>query len=270
MLPQSSVQISGSSSSTWASRSVAPTMSVPPAIEWQRRLVAAEHEIAAHPGGQVEHDVDAARADPLDGLRCTAPGLASRCRSRGPSHGCARPRHRPSPPRSRCQRSAPGVTGTLSLRPAVSPAPVTAQVMNASQFIRRPARSGGRGGVRCGRAWRLGAGDAARRAPDVDHHHRPLEPVQHRRGHAVGVILQLAETGAVPANPDLRKLAVERCTVGDGALACRPRGGGGSTASRSASGSQARNTLPEEVAWSGSERPIQFGAGTLGGSTWST
>ena len=45
---------------------------------------------------------------------------------------------------------------------------------------------------------------------------------------------------------------------------------GGSTASRSSSGSQARNTFPDEVAWRGSERPFQSGHGTPGGSTWST
>jgi hypothetical protein len=35
-------------------------------IHRQRRVLAAEHEVAAHPGGEVEHDVHVGGADPLD------------------------------------------------------------------------------------------------------------------------------------------------------------------------------------------------------------
>ena len=36
-------------------------------VQFQRRLGTPEHEVAAHARGQVEHDVDVGRADPLDG-----------------------------------------------------------------------------------------------------------------------------------------------------------------------------------------------------------
>ena len=41
-------------------------MSVPAAIRRQRRVLAAEHEVAAHPRGEVEDDIDVGRADLLD------------------------------------------------------------------------------------------------------------------------------------------------------------------------------------------------------------
>ena len=43
-------------------------MSVPSGIRGQRPLDAPENEIAAHPGREVEHDVDSRRPDALDRL----------------------------------------------------------------------------------------------------------------------------------------------------------------------------------------------------------
>ena len=43
-------------------------MSVPAGSGGEGRILAAEHEVAAHAGGQVEHDVDVGGADPLDDL----------------------------------------------------------------------------------------------------------------------------------------------------------------------------------------------------------
>ena len=83
MVPQSSVQISGSSSSTWSSRSVAPAMSVPSSDERQRRLVAAEHQVAAHAGGEVDHHVDTGGADALDDLRVQVRVAGALARSSG-------------------------------------------------------------------------------------------------------------------------------------------------------------------------------------------
>src|SRR5947208_2146332 len=92
-----------------------------------------------------------------------------------------------------------GRTGTCVLRPVVSPAPVTAQVMNASQFtgisplgwsfqqqqrhlVRRlqgvPPQPG-----------QPLPGDPLARPPDVDDDHRPAEPVEDAGGDAVGELL---------------------------------------------------------------------------------
>ena len=46
-------------------------------VERERGLDAAEHEVAAHAGGQVEHDVDARRADALHHLAVEARGRAA-------------------------------------------------------------------------------------------------------------------------------------------------------------------------------------------------
>ena len=75
--PQSSVQISGRSASTWATRSAALAMSVP--LPAGRRVVRIEDEVAAHAGGEVDDDVDARTADQLHRLAIVlelAPGLA--------------------------------------------------------------------------------------------------------------------------------------------------------------------------------------------------
>ena len=71
--------------------------------------------------------------------RGRAPGRAAACRSAGSrTWMCDDRRARPRRPRSPRRRSAAGVTGTRSLCPVVSPAPVTAQVMKASQFTDPP------------------------------------------------------------------------------------------------------------------------------------
>ena len=197
MLPQSSVQISGRSSSTWTSRSRAPTRSVPVCVERERRLGAAQHQVAAHPGGQVDDDVDVGAPGRARPPRGRAQGRASRGRSPGRAHGCGRWRRPPGPPRSRHRRSATGVTGTSGLRPVVSPAPVTAQVMNASQFTRAPARPRAPRGAPSGRARQSLLGHPLARPPDVHDHHGPHQPVEHGRGDAVLELLELPDAGAV-------------------------------------------------------------------------
>ena len=100
----------------------------------QRRLVAAEHEIAAHAGGEVDHDVDAGGADAVDDLAVELGVARRRCRSRDRARGCAR---RPRPPLAASIAESAicsGVTGTCGLLAVVSPAPVMAQVMKTSQF----------------------------------------------------------------------------------------------------------------------------------------
>ena len=103
-------------------------------IDGERRLGRAEHEVAAHAGREVQHDVDARGADALDHLAIEL-RIAGALAGLGVAHmdvgdGGAGLARRRSPPR----RSAPGVTGTLSERETVSPAPVTAQVMKTSLF----------------------------------------------------------------------------------------------------------------------------------------
>ena len=53
---------------TWASRSSALARSVPSLRERQRPIRGAEREVAAHAGGQVQHDVDPGVAHPLHHL----------------------------------------------------------------------------------------------------------------------------------------------------------------------------------------------------------
>src|SRR3954453_18915148 len=107
-----------------------------------------------------------------------------------------------------------GVTGTSSLRPVVSPAPVTAQVMNASQFT-PPLPLGGLlepHGHLVHRAKRIAAqtgqpltGDPLAWPPDVQDHDRPAVRVQHGRRDAARELLELLQAGAVPITPDLRQ-----------------------------------------------------------------
>ena len=99
----------------------------------ERRLGRAEHEVAAHAGGQVQHDVDAGGADALDHLAIEL-RIARALAGLGVAHmdvgdgGAGLGRF------DRGVGDLAGVTGTLSERATVSPAPVTAQVMKTSLF----------------------------------------------------------------------------------------------------------------------------------------
>ena len=81
-----------------------------------------------------------ARADALDDLAVQRQVARRRARSRGRARGCARPPRRRARPRSRTSAISSGVTGTRSLSPVVSPAPVTAQVMKTSRVHARSSR----------------------------------------------------------------------------------------------------------------------------------
>ena len=110
-------------------------MSVPAASAGSGASRAAEHEVAAHAGGEVEDDVDVGGAHALDDLavqRRVARPLAGRgsrtwmCATAAPARAAS----------IAASAICSGVTGTRSLRPVVSPAPVTAQVMKASHCMR--------------------------------------------------------------------------------------------------------------------------------------
>ena len=134
MLPQSSVQISGRSSSTWASLVRGPTMSVP----------ASSNAIGSSPGPKV-------RSPPMPAVKLmTASTSAERMRSTTSRYRATS--RAPLPVAGsrtwQCTIAAParaasiaasaislGVTGIAGCRPTVSPAPVTAQVMKTSQFM---------------------------------------------------------------------------------------------------------------------------------------
>ena len=102
-------------------------------IERQRRLVSAEHQVAAHAGREVEHHVHVGRAHALHDLAVqarvarAAPGL-------GIAHVDMRDRGAGLGRLDRRIGDGAGVIGTRSDLPVVSPAPVTAQVMKTSQF----------------------------------------------------------------------------------------------------------------------------------------
>ena len=88
-------------------------------------LGAAEHEVAAHPGGQVDHDVDVGRADPLDHLAVQL-GVARALAGLGVAHVDVDDRRAGLGGLDRRQSAiCSGVTGTLSARSVVAPAPVT-------------------------------------------------------------------------------------------------------------------------------------------------
>ena len=179
-MPQSSVQISGISSSTWASRSAAPAMSVPVGGRRQRRLGAAEYEVAAHAGGEVEHHVDARGADAVDDLACTARGRAAPRPVSGSRTWMCTTAAPASAASIADSAISPGVTGTCGLFAVVSPAPVTAHVMKTFQFtaFSPPARRRGQYRPRPDRyaAPRRPSREAGRRnegaVGDVDHRDR--------------------------------------------------------------------------------------------------
>ena len=133
-MPQSRVQISGLRRATWASRSVAPTMSV---------LAASTGRTFSSPPRTKSPPIPAVRlittSVPDDLIRSTTSAYKSTSREPLPVFGSLT---------WICTTAAPafaasiadsaiccGVTGTLSLLPVVSPAPVTAQVMKTSQFM---------------------------------------------------------------------------------------------------------------------------------------
>src|SRR6478672_9170615 len=215
MLPQSRVQISGRSSSTWARRSLAPAMSVPTGS-----------------GGSGASAPPSTRSPPMPAvrLRTTSTSLErTRSTTSRKSFGSRAPRPVWGSRTWMCAIAAPaictGVTGMRSLRPAVSPAPVTAQVTKTSQFIRPASPSFQNQRDLVGEAERGAAehGQATRRhpvpgAPDVDDGDRSLETVQDGRRDPVRVVLELADAGAEATPPHFGQDGVELIAVGHGAL----------------------------------------------------
>ncbi len=104
-------------------------------LQRQRPLGRAEHHVAAHAGGEVEHHVDLCVADALGHLAIER-HVAARLAGLGIAHMAMHDR-RAGPGRldRRIRRSALGERGTCGLRSCVPPEPVTAQVMKTSRFM---------------------------------------------------------------------------------------------------------------------------------------
>src|SRR5215472_1282007 len=139
MVPQSIVQISGSSSSTCCRRSDAPAMSVP-----------------CSAGGSGVSSPPSTRSPPMPAVRLrttSTPEERTRSTTSRKSFGSRAPLPVAGSRTWTCTTAAPaaaasraesaicsGVTGTSPLRPTVSPAPVSAHVMKASQFTSSSTR----------------------------------------------------------------------------------------------------------------------------------
>ena len=117
--------MSGRSSSTCASR--VDAVDQVGALGEPGRVVRVEVEVAAHARGRVDHDVDVAVADPLDHLAVERHVAGAGAGARVPHVHVHDGRARPGGGDAGRRRSAPGVTGTCSDLPTVSPAPVSAQ-----------------------------------------------------------------------------------------------------------------------------------------------
>ena len=133
-MPQSSVQISGRHSATWATRSVAPAMSVPLRIERQRAFDIAENQVAAHAGGQVQDHIDIGRADAVGDFLVETLRRARRA-GFGIAHMAMDDRRSGLGGIDGRSRDLLGESSAHGAICAVSPAPVTAQVMKTSRFI---------------------------------------------------------------------------------------------------------------------------------------
>ena len=103
--------------------------------ERQRRFAAAEHHVAAHAGGEVQHHVDLGRRGSGRSLRGIGQIARRARRSRGRAHGNARRPPRPWRRRWRCRRSASASAAHAGCGPGSTPEPVTAQVMKTSRFM---------------------------------------------------------------------------------------------------------------------------------------
>ena len=205
MLPQSSVQISGSSSATCASRSSAPAMSVPRGVERQRLLGAAEHQVAAHAGGQVQHHVDVGAAHPLDHLAVERHVARAARRWPGRARGCGRWPRRPRAASIAESAICSGVTGTLLAAlgggagaghgAGDEDLPVHSRLTEISWATRSATRPSE------GRRPRLTRWLGPQMLTITTGRPRSVE---HRRRDAVGEVLELAHAGAVAEPADLR------------------------------------------------------------------
>jgi hypothetical protein len=120
-------------------RSAAPIMSVPTGLCGSGLFGRPEHHVAAHAGGQVQHDIDFGLADALGHLavKCDIATRAPVSGSRTWQWTIAAPALAASMALSAI---CSGERGTCGLRSWVPPDPVTAQVMKTSRFMVRGMR----------------------------------------------------------------------------------------------------------------------------------
>jgi hypothetical protein len=107
-VPQSRVQISGSSASTWDETSPAGRPESVFGAELHRVLASADFQVAAHAGGEVDDDVDVGLADALHHFAVQRDVAAEACRFADRAHGSAQRWRRPWPLQRPPQRSVSG------------------------------------------------------------------------------------------------------------------------------------------------------------------
>ncbi len=109
-------------------------MSVPCSFSGSGLLDRAEHHVAAHTGGELEHHVDIRIADALGHLTVER-DVAARLARLGVAHMAMHDRGARLAASIAESAICLGERGTCGLRSCVPPDPVTAQVMKTSRFM---------------------------------------------------------------------------------------------------------------------------------------